>query len=669
MPLEDFFIDYGRQDLVAGEFVTGIDVPRLKSAEVFRCYKISKRFDQDISALLGAFKFTVEAGRVVEARVAFGGMAATPKRAAAVEAALKGLRPWGAARPGRRLRGPGVGFPAHRRHAGQRPVPAGDGAGAPAQGPARGGRRGKRRDPALGPAARGGRGVPPDLARADRTAPVDGKRSVGRALAHDSALGHVQGTARFIDDVPEPAALVHVAPGHAAHAARGRITALDLDAVRAAPGVVAVLTAADIPGRNDCSPVFGDDPILAEDRIAFHGQVVFAVAALSRDEARRACRLARIAVEEETPRVTVEAGLASGETVVPDYQLPARRSACGHESAPGIAASGSLDIGGQEHFYLEGQIAIALPGEDGTMHVLSSTQHPTEIQHLVAAMLGKPDADVVCECRRMGGAFGGKESQAAQWACLAALAASVTGSAAKLRLDRDDDMTMTGKRHDVRVDYSYGCDDTGRLLAVDAAFSARCGCSADLSMAVCDRTMFHADNAYYYPSARILSRRVRTDTVSNTAFRGFGGPQGMMFAERMMDDIACRLGLDPLDVRKRNLYGRGRDLTPYGMKVGDDTVSRIVRALEKTSGYRERRKGIAAFNEQNQLSQERDVSHARQVRNRLHPEAPEPGGRARARLYRRLRAGEPWRHRDGAGAPHQELRRSWRRSSASTSAT
>ena len=442
--------------------------------------------------------------------------------------------------------------------------------------------------------------MPPDVARADRTAPVDGKRSVGRALAHDSALGHVQGTARFIDDVPEPAALVHVAPGHAAHAARGRITALDLDAVRAAPGVVAVLTAADIPGRNDCSPVFGDDPILAEDRIAFHGQVVFAVAALSRDEARRACRLARIAVEEETPRVTVEAGLASGETVVPDYRF-LRGDPRADMKRARHTASGSLDIGGQEHFYLEGQIAMALPGEDGTMHVLSSTQHPTEIQHLVAAMLGKPDADVVCECRRMGGAFGGKESQAAQWACLAALAASVTGSAAKLRLDRDDDMTMTGKRHDVRVDYSYGCDDTGRLLAVDAAFSARCGCSADLSMAVCDRTMFHADNAYYYPSARILSRRVRTDTVSNTAFRGFGGPQGMMFAERMMDDIACRLGLDPLDVRKRNLYGRGRDLTPYGMKVGDDTVSRIVRALEKTSGYRERRKGIAAFNEQNRF--------------------------------------------------------------------
>ena len=221
---------------------------------------------------------------------------------------------------------------------------------------------------------------------------------------------HVQGTARFIDDVPEPAALVHVAPGHAAHGARGRIVALDLDAVRAAPGVVAVLTAADIPGTNDCSPVFGDDPILADGRIAFHGQVVFAVAARSRDEARRACCLARIEVEEEAPRVTVEAGLASGETVLPDYQFLRGEPRDEMKRAP-HQASGSLHVGGQEHFYLEGQVAMALPGEGGAMHVLSSTQHPTEIQHLVAAMLGKPDAEVVCECRRMGGAFGGKESQ------------------------------------------------------------------------------------------------------------------------------------------------------------------------------------------------------------------------------------------------------------------
>ena len=442
--------------------------------------------------------------------------------------------------------------------------------------------------------------MPPDAVQAARAAPGEERSAVGLALAHDSAARHVQGTARFIDDVPEPAALVHVAPGYAPQGARGRIAVLDLEAVRVAPGVLAVLTAADIPGSNDCSPVFGDDPILADGRIQFHGQVVFAVAARSRDEARRACRLARIEVEEEAPRVSVEAGLASGETILPDYQFLRGEPGAEIRRAP-HSASGSLHVGGQEHFYLEGQVALALPGEGGAMHVLSSTQHPTEIQHLVAAMLGRPDSEVVCECRRMGGAFGGKESQAAQWACLAALAASVTGAAAKLRLDRDDDMIMTGKRHDFRIDYSYGCDESGRMLAVDGALSARCGYSADLSMAVCDRSMFHADNAYYYPSAHILSRRVKTDTVSNTAFRGFGGPQGMMLAERIMDDVACRLGLDPLDVRKRNLYGRGRDVTPYGMKVSENILGRMVRQLEKTSDYRARRKGIAAFNERSRF--------------------------------------------------------------------
>ena len=443
--------------------------------------------------------------------------------------------------------------------------------------------------------------MPPEVAQAHRTARADVNRTVGRALAHDSALGHVRGTARFIDDAPEPAALVHVAPGYAADGARGRIAALDLDAVRAAPGVVAVLTAADIPGKNDCSPVFGDDPILADGRIAFHGQVVFAVAAWSREEARRACRLARIEVEEEAPRVTVEAGLASGETILPDYQFLRGEPGAAMKQAP-HTASGSLHVGGQEHFYLEGQVALALPGEDGTMHVLSSTQHPTEIQHLVAAMLGKPDADVVCECRRMGGAFGGKESQAAQWACLAALAASVTGTAAKLRLDRDDDMIMTGKRHDFRLDYAYGCDEEGRLLAVDGTLSARCGYSADLSMAVCDRAMFHADNAYYYPSVRIHSRRVRTDTVSNTAFRGFGGPQGMMLAERMMDDIACRLGPRPAGrAQAQSLRPRAGHHALWHEGGRGHRGAAGAQALEKTCDYRERRKGIAAFNETNRF--------------------------------------------------------------------
>ena len=418
--------------------------------------------------------------------------------------------------------------------------------------------------------------------------------SVGLALAHDSAARHVQGSAAYVDDLPEPAGTLHVAPGSAG-VARGAIRSVDLDPVRAAPGVVAVLTAADIPGVNDCSPAFGDDPILAAGEVLFHGQVVFAVVAATRDAARRAARRARIEVEARPPRVTVDDGLAAGAEVLPPHEF--RRG----EPGAAIAAAahrlaGSVRIGGQEHFYLEGQAALAVPGEDDEMQVWSSTQHPSEVQHLVARMLGAPDAAVVCECRRMGGAFGGKESQAAQWACLAALAARVTGRPAKVRLDRDDDMVMTGKRHDFRVDWRCGFDRRGVLAGVDAALDARCGCSADLSLGVNDRTMFHADNAYYYPAARIRSRRVRTDTVSNTAFRGFGGPQGMLLAERMMDAAAIVLGVDPLLVRKRNLYGPGRDITPYGMRIDEHVVPRIVREIERTSDYAARRRAVAGFN-------------------------------------------------------------------------
>ena len=423
---------------------------------------------------------------------------------------------------------------------------------------------------------------------------LDEGASVGLAVAHDSAVRHVRGTAAYIDDLPEPAGTVHVAPGAAA-AARGAIRSIDLDAVRAFPGVLAVLTAADIPGANDCSPAFGDDPVLAAGEILFHGQVVFAVVAETRDAARRAARAARIEVDPVAPRVTVDDGLAAGVDVLAPYEF--RRG----EPAPAIAAAsrrleGRVRIGGQEHFYLEGQAALAVPGEDDEMRVWSSTQHPSEVQNLVAHMLGVPGAAVVCECRRMGGAFGGKESQAAQWACLAALAARVTGRPAKVRLDRDDDMTMTGKRHDFRVDWRCGFDGDGVLEGVDVELAGRCGYSADLSLGVNDRAMFHADNAYHYPAARIHSRRVRTDTVSNTAFRGFGGPQGTLFAERMMDAVAITLELDPLVVRKRNLYAPGRDVTPYGMRVDDHTVTRIVRRLERTSQYAARRRAIARFN-------------------------------------------------------------------------
>lgn len=425
--------------------------------------------------------------------------------------------------------------------------------------------------------------------------------TVGLALAHDSAALHVQGRAIYIDDMREPEGTLHVAPGYAADGAKGRITRCDLDAVRSYPGVVAVLTAADIPGVNDCSPAMGDDPIFAEGEILFHGQVVFAVVAETHDQARRAVRRAKIAIAEDRAAITVEDALEQGTPdVLPPYEFrrgePEKRIA-----AAKMRLSDSFHVGGQEHFYLEGQVAFAMPEEAGGMTVYSSTQHPSEVQHCVAKMLGVADAFVTCECRRMGGGFGGKESQAAQWAALAALGAQVTGRPVKCRLDRDDDMIMTGKRHDMRIDYDAAFDKTGRLTAVDASLLSRCGYSADLSLGVNDRAMFHSDNAYYYPAVSIESRRLRTNTVSNTAFRGFGGPQGMMLAERMMDAIAHRLALDPLDVRKRNFYGPKRDRTPYGMKVTDNIIAEVVAELEKTSDYYARRDAIRDFNAKNRI--------------------------------------------------------------------
>ncbi|MFN4141458.1 xanthine dehydrogenase molybdopterin binding subunit [Aestuariivirga sp.] len=424
-------------------------------------------------------------------------------------------------------------------------------------------------------------------------------KTVGRALAHDSAELHVQGAAAYVDDLREPEGLLHVYPAFAKEGAVGAIGALDLSAVEKAAGVVAVLTAKDIPGVNECSPTTGGDPILADGRILFHGQPVFAVVAETREAARRAARLAQIEVSAEQPAVTVEDALAMDTRDVGEPYAFTRRDAAKAVAAAPLSIAESFRIGGQEHFYLEGQVSLAVPEEHGAVTVHCSTQHPSEVQHLLAHMLHVPAAMVTVECRRMGGAFGGKESQAAQWACLAALAARVTGRPAKCRLDRDEDMIMTGKRHDFRVDYKAGFDAKGRVLGVDVDFLARCGYSADLSNAICDRTMFHADNAYFYPAVRIATRRLRTHTVSNTAFRGFGGPQGMLFAERMMEAIAIRTGQDALDVRKANLYAEGRDTTPYGMKVEDNIAPAVIEQLERSADYRARRREIAQFNRSN----------------------------------------------------------------------
>jgi xanthine dehydrogenase large subunit len=420
--------------------------------------------------------------------------------------------------------------------------------------------------------------------------------TVGKSLTHDSAELHVSGSATYVDDIPEIEGTVHVAPGYAKSAARGKIMSCDLTAVRSTPGVLAVFTAEDIPAKNDCSPGSGDDPIFAKGHIEFHGQVIFAVVAETREIARRATQLAKIEVAAETPVVSVGDALKSPKPDLLDpYAFTTKTYAKELKASP-IKTNGTLKIGGQEHFYLEGQVSYAVPQEKGGMLVYCSTQHPTEIQHRVAAMLGVDDAKVTCECRRMGGGFGGKESQAAQWAALASLAAHKLGRPAKCRLDRDDDMMMTGKRHDFEVSYEAGFDKDFRFKSVDVTFNGRCGYSADLSNAICDRAMFHADNAYFYPNFRIATRRLKTNTVSNTAFRGFGGPQGIVFAENLIQATAIAHGIDALELRKRNLYGPRRNVTPYGQKILYNDLRAVVTQLEKTSDYKKRRKAIDAFN-------------------------------------------------------------------------
>ena len=421
-------------------------------------------------------------------------------------------------------------------------------------------------------------------------------RVVRRATRHDSAPKHVAGAAAFVDDIREPEGLLHVAVGGAPLAA-GQLLGMDLEAVRGAPGVVAVLTARDIPGTNDVGPVLHDDPIFIDGRIEFYGQVAFAVVAKTRGEARRAAKLAKYETAVGTHHVSVDDALAADSHILPDYTF--RKG----DSAEALAAAekrvkGRLRIGGQEHFYLEGQVSLAVPGEDGDMTIYTSTQHPSEMQHLIAHMLNVAVVAVTVEVRRMGGAFGGKETQGAQWAAIAALGARVTGKPCKIRLDRDDDMCLTGKRHDFLCDFEVGFDAEGRIAALDTVMASRCGYSADLSGAINDRAMFHADNGYYLPAATITTKRMKTNTVSNTAFRGFGGPQGMMVAERAIDEIAWSLGIDPLDVRKRNLYGDGRDVTPYGMLVEDNILPAMIERCEATCNYRARRRQIAAFNKE-----------------------------------------------------------------------
>lgn len=412
---------------------------------------------------------------------------------------------------------------------------------------------------------------------------------------HDSAIKHVTGRAEYTDDLPEPAGLIHAYLG-LSQCAHGRITAMDFSATLASPGVIGVMTASDIPGVNDISPNGkNDDPILADGLVQFHGQPVFAVIAETRDQARRAAHKAKIDYDPLPHALDPMAAKEAGMGYVTDNLTLRRGDAPAAMTRAPRRIDGRFAIGGQDHFYLEGQIAMAVPGEDEDVILNVSTQHPSEVQHMVAHCLKIPSSAVTVNVRRMGGGFGGKETQMNLFACVAAIAAKRWNRAVKIRPDRDDDMIATGKRHDFVVDYSVGFDDEGRILAVEGDWYARCGFSADLSGPVTDRALFHADNAYFYPDVRISSHPMKTNTVSNTAFRGFGGPQGVIVAERMVEEIAYALGLDPLEVRRRNLYKNGQ-LTPYHQEVKDQILPQLLDELEVSSDYQARRQAVLDWN-------------------------------------------------------------------------
>ena len=431
--------------------------------------------------------------------------------------------------------------------------------------------------------------------------PLEQPTQVHKALRHESAALHVTGQARYVDDMPLPENSVHIALGLSA-VAHGQLISIDAEAAFHMPGVRAVLTAADIPGTNDCSPVMGDDPIFVKDKIMYHGQTLFAVVADTRAQARDAAEKVQAEITPLAPILSIDAAVEQESFLEKPMSLSSGEAENAYATAP-CQLQGELYAGGQEHFYLEGQAAIAQADENGGIQLFVSTQHPSEIQHKVAGMLGLTYGDVQVDVRRMGGGFGGKESQSNLTACIAALAAHKTKRPARLIYDRDDDMRVTGKRHDMKLVYKVGFDKDGRMTALIIDQYLRCGMSYDLSKAIAIRAMTHAENAYAIPNTRITAHLCQTHTPSNTAFRGFGGPQGMIGIEQIIDKIAAHLNLDPINVRQLNYYPDYEAgtlcCTPYGQIVKDGLLGKITNQLLETGDYQNRRQQVDAYNQTN----------------------------------------------------------------------
>lgn len=439
---------------------------------------------------------------------------------------------------------------------------------------------------------------------------------VGKSITHESAHLHVSGKANYVDDIPEVEGTLYAGLG-LAEIAHGKIINMDLSAVWQAEGVVSVLTGTELL-HNNCGPVVADEPIIATDTVSFFGQVIFVVVAKTYQQAQQASRLAKVTYEALEPILTIEQAIARQSWILPPVQITAGDANAKLAVAP-YRLQGIAQVGGQEHFYLEGQICYAYPKEEDMLQVLCSTQHPTEMQLLISEAVGYGMHQVSVEVRRMGGGFGGKESQSAQWACITAILSVKLKRPVKLRLDRDTDMIVTGKRHGFAYQWDVGFDEQGMILGLYIQLASNCGSSTDLSGPVNDRAICHVDNGYYLDAVTIDSLRCKTNTVSNTAFRGFGGPQGMFPIEYIMDDIGYALDIDPLIIRQRNFYTAmseqagidfsaenideiaPRSKTPYGTYVKDNILPDLVSKLAEHCDYFTRRETIKSFNEQSPI--------------------------------------------------------------------
>lgn len=422
----------------------------------------------------------------------------------------------------------------------------------------------------------------------------------GRDLKHDSAEAHVTGSATYIDDSPPLRKQYYACIGRS-QIAHGKIKSIDLTDVKSSAGVVDVITAGDIPGQVDIGPVLPGDPLLSDGLIEYYGQPIFAVAAISHEHARKAVIKSHIEYDKMVAVLELEQAIKDKYYVRPPHTMRRGDADRGIENAPNQLQS-VMTVGGQEHFYLEGQASLAVPGEGRGLTIYTSTQNPTETQKLVAQVLGASMNEIDVVTRRMGGGFGGKETHAAPWSCIAAIFANRLRIAVSCRLSRRDDMVMTGKRHNFLNQYKVGFDDDGKIQAVKYDLAGQCGYSPDLSDAIVDRAMFHCDNAYFYPAVKVEGLRCKTHTVSNTAFRGFGGPQGVIASEAMLDEIAYRCRIDPLEARKRNFYDTNeRNLTPYHQEIDAFNIPEIVEQLEAESAYQQRRQEISEFNASNPI--------------------------------------------------------------------